>query len=293
MPDHAMTKPSTRTPKRTARRKPRPARQPLTAATADRHDLYTAAVQNVAAEIDFVDQTYKTLRGQYATRLREDFCGTAQTCAEWVRRRPGNVAVGLDLDEPTLQWGREKVMSRLTEEQQARVILKNRDVRDPGRKARDMDLILAMNFSSNALMARSDMLAYFKAIRKSLAPGGLFIMDCYGGSESLLEQEERRACKGFTYVWDQVHYNPIDATLDTAIHFEFKDGTSIRNAFTYHWRLWTLAELRDVLADAGFARSTVYWEGDDGKGGGDGVFKPAARGDACASWIAYIVAEID
>jgi SAM-dependent methyltransferase len=283
---------TSRTPKRTARRKPRGAPK-LTAATADRHQLYTAAVQNVQSEIDFVDETYQSLRGRKARRLREDFCGTAQTSAEWVRRRPLNEAVGLDLDEPTLQWGRDNVLSRLTDEQRERLTLKNRDVRDPGKKGRDMDVVLAMNFSYNALMARADMLAYMKAVRKSLAPGGIFIMDCYGGYESLMEQEERRACKGFTYVWEQVKYNPIDATLDTAIHFEFKDGTEMRNAFTYHWRLWTIAELRDLLHEAGFKKVTAYWEGDDGKGGGDGNFKPATQGDADASWIAYIVSEID
>ena len=281
-----------RSQKRTARRKPKAAPK-LTAATADRHQLYTAAVQNVEGEIDFVDETFKTLRGRQASRLREDFCGTAQTSAEWVRRRSSNSAVGLDLDEPTLQWGRDHVLSHLTDEQRERLMLKNRDVRSPGKKAREMDVILAMNFSYNALMVRADLLAYLKAARKSLAPGGLFIMDCYGGYESLMEQEERRACKGFTYVWDQVRYNPIDATLDTAIHFEFKDGTEMRNAFTYHWRLWSLSELRDLLAEAGFSKTTVYWEGDDGKGGGDGEFKPATEGDADASWICYIVNEVD
>ena len=281
-----------RSPKRTARRKPRQT-QKLTAATADRHQLYTAAVQNVEGEIDFVDETYEALRGQKASRLREDFCGTAQTSAEWVRRRPTNIAVGVDLDEPTLQWGRDNVLSQLSEEQRERLVLRQRDVRDPGKKARGMDVILAMNFSYNALMVRADLLAYFKAARKSLAKGGLFIMDCYGGYESLMEQEERRACKGFTYIWEQVRYNPIDATLDTAIHFEFKDGTEMRNAFTYHWRLWTLSELKDLLAEAGFSKTTVYWEGDDGKGGGDGNFKPATEGDADASWICYIVSEID
>ncbi len=283
---------SSRTPKRTARR--RPGRQPkLTAATADRHQLYTDAVQNVESEIDFVDETYQSLRKREAVRLREDFCGTAQTSAEWVRRRSTNIAVGLDLDEPTLQWGRDNVLCKLTDEQRERLTLRKRDVRDPGKRGRDMDIILAMNFSYNALMQRADLLAYLKAACRSLAPGGLFIMDCYGGYESLMEQEERRACRGFTYVWEQVKYNPIDATLDTAIHFEFKDGTEMRNAFTYHWRLWTLSELRDILAEAGFARTTVYWEGDDGKGGGDGNFKPATEGDADASWIAYIVSEGD
>ncbi|MGD1914682.1 MAG: class I SAM-dependent methyltransferase [Phycisphaerales bacterium] len=283
---------SSRSPKRTARRKPK-GKNKLTAATADRHQLYTDAVQNVEGEIDFVDETFTELRGRKAKILREDFCGNAQPSAEWVRRRSGNSAVGVDLDDATLQWGRDHVLSQLTGEQHGRVALLKRDVRDPGPEGTNVDIVLAMNFSYNALMVRADLLAYFKAVRKSLAPGGLFIMDCYGGYESLMEQEERRACKGFTYVWDQVRYNPIDATLDTAIHFEFKDGTEMRNAFTYHWRLWTIAELRDILAEAGFAKTTAYWEGDDGDGGGDGEFKPATEADADASWIAYIVNEID
>ena len=118
-------------------------------------------------------------------------------------------------------------------------------------------------------------------------------MDCYGGYESLMEQEERRKCEGFTYVWEQVRYNPIDASLKTAIHFEFKDGSEMRDAFTYQWRLWTMPELRDLLLEAGFSKATAYWEGDDGEGGGDGDFQPATEGDADASWIAYIVSEID
>lgn len=296
MADKTPTKSSTKPPrgvsKRTAKRRANAAPK-LTAATADRHQLYTAAVQNVEGEIDFIDETYETLRGKKAVKLREDFCGTAQTSAEWVRRRATNEAVGLDLDEATLQWGRDHVLSQLSAEQLERLTLKNRDVRDPGKQGRGMDVVLAMNFSYNALMVRADLLEYFKAVRKSLAPGGLFFMDCYGGYESLMEQEERRQCEGFTYVWEQVRYNPIDATLDTAIHFEFKDGSEMRDAFTYHWRLWSMSELRDLLFEAGFSKATAYWEGDDGDGGGDGEFKPATEGDADASWIAYIVSEID
>ena len=291
MPDHAMTKPSTRTPKRTARRKPRPARQPLTAATADRHDLYTAAVQNVAAEIDFVDQTYKTLRGQYATRLREDFCGTAQTCAEWVRRRPGNVAVGLDLDEPTLQWGREKVMSRLTEEQQARVILKNRDVRDPGRKARDMDLILAMNFSYMIFKTRDSLREYFARARDNLAQDGMLVIDVFGGYEAFKTLKERTRHDDFTYVWEQASYNPIDGHMVCHIHFAFPDKSKLKRAFTYEWRLWTLPELQELLLEAGFSKATVYWQGWDEDDEPDGDFQPATEAESDPGWVSFVVAE--
>ena len=68
------------------------------AAQADRHALYQESVQCVESEIDMVDENFKKLRGRLAVTLREDFCGTANTSCEWVRRRPANVAVGIDLD---------------------------------------------------------------------------------------------------------------------------------------------------------------------------------------------------
>ena len=42
-----------------------------------------------------------------AKSLKEDFCGTAILSAEWVRTRPDNIAVGVDLHEPTLKWAEE------------------------------------------------------------------------------------------------------------------------------------------------------------------------------------------
>lgn len=267
----------------------------LTARTADRHALYQAAVQNVEAEIDFVDSTFRKLRGRHAVTLREDFCGTGNTSCEWARRRATNVAIGLDIDEPTLRWGREHCVGGLEEEQAGRVRLLNRDVREPG-DAVGVDCVLAMNFSYWLFMTREEMLAYFRAVRESLAEGGVFFQDFYGGYEAMKETTERRRCnlKGrgrFTYVWDQHRFEPISGRMDCRIHFEFPDGSTMKDAFLYSWRLWTLPELREVLADAGFRKTTVYWEGDDGKGGGNGVFKPAKKGDADPAFICYVVSE--
>ena len=56
------------------------------------------------------------------------------------------------------------------------------------------------------------------------------------------------------------------------IHFKFPDGSKIKRAFSYTWRLWTAPELRDMLLDAGFRNVTVYWEGEDDNGEGNGEF---------------------
>ena len=65
----------------------------------------------------------------------------------------------------------------------------------------------------------------------------------------------------------------------------------MQKAFTYVWRLWTLPELRELLAEAGFSRSTVYWEDADDDGEGTGVFRPKAHAEQEQAWVAYIVAE--
>ncbi len=75
------------------------------------------------------------------------------------------------------------------------------------------------------------------------------------------------------------------------IHFAFPDGSRLQQAFSYQWRLWTLPEIRELLAEAGFGRVVCYWQGWDAEGEADGVFEPADRADADAGWICYISAE--
>ena len=67
------------------------------------------------------------------------------------------------------------------------------------------------------------------------------------------------------------------------IHFKFPDGSRIKNAFSYDWRLWTLPEVQELLAEAGFDRITVYWQGtDEETGEANGEFEPAScRGAGC------------
>jgi len=262
-----------------------------TAATADRHQLYQLSVQNVEAEIDFVDETYQKIRKRKAVRLREDFCGTGNTSCEWVRRRKTNAAVGLDIDQPTLDWGVKHNIESLPEEARDRVRLINRDVMRPGEDASNMDIVLAMNFSYWIFKTRSELRAYFSAVRESLATDGIFFLDFYGGSEAHVEQEEERPVGPFTYIWDQHTFDPLSGFMKCHIHFRFKDKTEMRKAFSYEWRLWSMPEILELLAEAGFRQTTVYLEGDDGDGGGDGEFKPAKVGDPCETWLAYIVAQ--
>lgn len=282
---------STRTaaPKK-RKKKPARSRHWRTAAESDRHELYELAVQEPDVECDFLDSLWKERRRRLASSLREDFCGTAIASIAWVKRRRTNTAVGVDIDPAVLRHAHDRIEKRLTTEQRQRLTILQGDVLTA--KTPKVDCVVAMNFSYYLFKTRPALLNYFKAVKRALKPDGLFVMDAYGGSDSFLEQEETRDLDGYTYVWHTSHYNPINGDVLNHIHFRFPDGTEIKNAFTYDWRLWTLPEIQELLVEAGFRNVAVYWEGTNRRTGeGDGVFKRTVKGDACPGWIAYIVAE--
>lgn len=258
---------------------------------ADRHELYQRSVQSVDAEIDFVTQTFRKLRRRPLRLLREDFCGTANTSCEFVRRHRSNRAFGVDLDADTLAWGIEHNLGALSRGARSRVEL----ICDDVLRARTplADAVLAMNFSYYLFRTRPLLREYFRRVRASLRRDGLLFLDAYGGSDAFRVMKERRDVgRGVTYVWDQAAYDPISGMQTCHIHFQFRDGSKLPRAFTYEWRLWTIPEIREILEEAGFRRSTVYWEGWDEKSWeGDGDFKPVERGEPDLGWIAYIVAE--
>ena len=257
---------------------------------ADRHHLYQESVQDTESEIDFVEETWAELRDRPATLLREDFCGTANTACEWVRRDPAHRAVGIDLDDEVLEWGVLNNIAQLDADQQTRVELLQQDVVEA--LPEPADIVLAMNFSYFLFNTRAAMLEYFRNVREGLVEDGLFFLDAYGGYDAPREIEEERECDGFTYIWEQASFNPIDSMMDCRIHYRFPDGSRIEDAFTYRWRLWTLPELRELLSEAGFSQVTVYWEGtDEEKNEGNGIYQPAEVGDADPGWVCYIVAQ--
>lgn len=257
---------------------------------ADRHALYELAVQAVDVDFDFIDKTFRKRRGRTATLLREDFCGTAKMCCEWVQRRKNNWAIGIDIDKQVLKWARKNNIAKLNGSAADRVTLIRKDVRKV-RSARS-DIVLAFNFSYQLLKDRNTLKQYFVAVRNALADDGIFFLDAYGGYDAYREIREKRKCKGFTYIWDQASYDPISGSMRCHIHFTFPDGSKLKRAFSYEWRLWTLPELRDLLDEAGFSKITVYWEGtNEETGEGDGIYRPVKAGDADPAWLCYLAAE--
>jgi hypothetical protein len=255
---------------------------------ADPHELYEASVQSVSHEVEFLDAAFVELVGRKPLTLREDFCGTAAAACEWVRSHRDRSAVAVDIDPKVLAWGRDHHVASLKAKQRARVRLLEGDVRTAETGA--TDITVAFNFSWWTFKTRQALLEYFRAVHASLADDGMFVLDIYGGSDAYAEQEEATDYGLFTYVWDQFGFDPVSARYICYIHFRFPDGSELPRAFSYDWRLWTLPELRELLAEAGFERSVVYWQGEDEEGEPNGEFSIVERGEADPAWIAYVAA---
>jgi len=269
-------------------------RKRFTARTADKYELYQLAVQSAEHDVKLAARIFKKLRGREALSMREDFCGTAQLSAEWVKLGAQHTADGYDLDPEPLAWGREHNLAPLGEAAQ-RVTLHQGDVRDASK--RKHDLRLAQNFSWWVFKDRPTLLDYCKRVRKDLATDGMFLMDIYGGLEAPEEMVEKRPIDaGFTYLWEQALYLPGSADYRCHISFKFKDGTQLKRAFTYEWRLWTLPEVKDVLREAGFRDVQSWFEGTDHSSkelSGSGIYYRDDKGKLgrdCAGWLAYAVA---
>ena len=256
------------------------------AVKADRYKLYESSVQCAETEVDFVEYEFKKLRGRRAALLREDFCGTAAVCFEWASRGRENTAIGVDIDGEVLNWANENHLPQLKGTARSNVKLIRGDVLKVSTP--QQDVILAMNFSYWLFKERKILLAYFKKVRKNLEVDGIFFLDCFGGSDAYRELKERTKLDGFTYVWDQAAYNPVNSDISCHIHFHFPDKSKLERAFTYDWRLWTLPEIRELLLEAGFSEVIIYAQAVDSVTEGPSQMEPVLSMDADLGWIAYV-----
>lgn len=257
---------------------------------ADKHLLYQWAVQEPQDEIDFTVEQYTSRRGHQPRILREDFCGTALLATEWVKHHRKRRAIALDLDGPTLEWARQHNLNPLGVDRE-RVDLRQCDVRTVTEPK--ADVVHAMNFSYSYFYPLAELVCYFSIVRHSLQPGGLFMLDCFGGWESQQLRKNKRTVESpagtFGFVWEHAGYNPIDNKAQFFIHFEFKNGKRWKKAFSYDFRLYSNAEVCDALTAAGFVNIEVFW--DFGDEGDECDYRPANSGENCEGWISYIVAE--
>lgn len=263
-------------------------KKPKMAKAADKYALYLKSVQAPDVDAAFFAKVYKKAFGKAATKLREDFCGTFAVCCEWVKRDKANEAWGVDLEPECIEWGRANNLAALPEAKQARVHPVIADVRTADLPK--ADILAAQNFSYCLFKTRDALREYFRTAKEGLADKGVLVLDLFGGYESIEDDREEATDHGdFTYVWEQHKYDPINAFGTYKIHFRFPDGSQMKNAFVYEWRLWTIPEVKEILLEAGFDAVKVYWEGTDSESGeGTGRYHEATQGDCDPAWTCYI-----
>lgn len=265
----------------------------LLASKADKYLCYQKSVQCPEHEVDFFEQAFKDEFGRVPKTLREDFCGTYAICCEWVRRGRERTALGVDLDPEPIQWGTDNNLAPLTDQQKKRVKILEQDVRKKNRP--QADILAAQNFSFWYFKTRAEVVEYFKIARSNMSEQSIMVMDMMGGGACYEEgrvdkRTIKKGKKGFRYFWTQETFNPVSADCVFSISFKFADGSKLKRAFVYEWRFWTIPEVREMLEEAGFSHSYVYFDREDEDGEDTGEWYRAEEYPSHESWLAYIVA---
>ena len=259
---------------------------------ADKFECYQLSVQSADHEIDIFEMVFEDAYQRKPSSLREDFCGTFSVCCEWVKSGKDRTAWGIDLCPETLQWGKDHNLSKLKPGQAERIQLLEQDVRagnTPG-----VDVLAAQNFSFWIFRTRPDVIEYFKAALNNLNDDGVMLLDMMGGpacyDTSITDKRTIiKGKKGFKYHWQQASFNPVNAEASFYIHFKFADGSKMKRAFEYHWRFWTVPEVREMLLEAGFRETHVYFEQENDDGEDTGIWKRTEEAPNNPSWLCYIV----
>jgi predicted RNA methylase len=249
--------------------------------TPDRYDLYEAAVQSPEQEARFL----RAVHGGSPRVLGEDFCGSGAICRSWLDLDGAHRAVCVDNDAGAL----DALRARSSADHLERMTLVQRDVLD----AREpVDVLCALNFPVGYWHTRADLVKYLRRAHERLTPGGVFVCDIYGGANAFLcgdSDEELRG--GVRYTWEQRSADPTTGRVVNAMHFALPGGGELRDAFVYDWRLWSIPELRDAMAEAGFASSEVHDRlGDAIDGDGNLMVRPVRGEELDDTFVVYIVA---
>ncbi|MEM9345322.1 MAG: hypothetical protein AAGB26_01765 [Planctomycetota bacterium] len=248
-------------------------------------DLYRLAVQHPLAEVVFVEHAWSHFHGDTSEPmlLREDFAGTCAVAAAWVTSDPDRQAMAVELDEPTVKWASIRFSD-------PDLHIVHGDVLSLSEPA--VDVTLALNFSVLIYHTRDGLLRYLAHARSCLNPGGLLILDVFGGpglqrpsiTPRWVEPDEG-GFEPFTYTWQQDGLDTQSGRIGCRIHFEWEDGRRLSDAFVYNWRLWEPATLIDLAKDAGFEEAAFWWSDPSEPG----RFTPVQKVPGDQEWVGYVV----
>lgn len=252
----------------------------------DKYALYELCVTDGPRLARFI----AAVHGQSPRILREDFSGSAALAKAWAASIPGASAIAVDSDPAPLKRARAPKVRAVTA-----------DVMDCALKA---DAIAATNFPLGYFHDRASLVAYLASARRNLRPRGVFLADLYGGRDAFTPMTIKRALRGprgerIRYTWAQRDADPATGLVVDTLSFTVTPtklssksrACTLTDAFVYHWRLWSIPELQDALADAGFRTVELYSRmGDALDTDGNLYVRPHDEHDTLDdNWVVYLV----
>lgn len=230
----------------------------------DKYEYYLKSVQSASMDAELLLSWYAKFstnpKDEYLT-FGEDFCGTWRLCHEFVKLNNTFKGVAVDLDAEPLDYGYRN--NNCTDDEQNRISTFQKNVMDSEllKPTGKVDILDAQNFSYWVFKTEEELRLYFQQVRSRLKNNGVFVIDLFGGEQTVEPNVEKTKHKGFNYEWELVDCNPINNNIEYQINFNIKSEAKKRKGvFTYSWRQWTIPELLRILKEAGFNSSHVLEE---------------------------------
>jgi SAM-dependent methyltransferase len=204
-----------------------------------------SAAQPTQAEADFLVQTLAPTRG---ARILDVPCGDGRLALTLAER--GFDVTGVDLTAALLERATQAAQQR-----GLRIAFERRDMRDlPREAAFDHAFCFGNSF---AYFDDEGNAAFLRAVRRSLKPGGTFVLQTNLVAESVLPQPLGRRWYPFgnLYMLHETKYDPGSGSL-TSTYVYIRDGQVERKQAVY--RVYTYRELLRMVGEAGFETTATY-----------------------------------
>jgi hypothetical protein len=251
--------------------------------------LYERTVLSAAHEVSFIARVYEEAFARAPTDLREDFAGTAAVAVGFVRSRSERRATAVDVDPAPLAYGERVHLGALSSHVRARVRIVAGDV--TAVESGPHDVIHVGNASHNAIHDVNALAHYVERSYARLHEEGLLVVEVFGGTvhtgPGVVDDETHT--RGITHRFYSASFDPLTHGRVYFIDFICDDGAVFERAFTYDWRMWTLAELEPLLRTAGFSDVYFYVEHRDASGTPAGPFVRVGEAPSGERFVCYLI----